>query len=523
MARMTKEEKLALINTDPKLWLKNFVKIIDNNGEMIPFYVNEQQEQFIDEMQKFNIISKARQIGLTTLSLGLCLFYACNTPNTNYLIVSYKADASSALFEKLKFMYDNLPHERFSFPKIKRSNRSEFVLSNNSRIQCVIAGNKDIGRGNTYQYILLSEFAFYQNQEKLILGAEQALAKNATSKVVIETTSNGFNHYQKIFMNAFKGKSKYKAFFFPFYSSAYKKQFKHEYDQAEKWFKETNRGCRLSADDLEPEEKLLHEKGVSLRMLMWRRWKLLDMSIQEFFQEFPSNPMESFISTGFNVFDQTKVIDAISNATEHLPSSELSELPESLVRYFNKGLNVYYLPKSKMRYYAGIDVSGGSGGDYSAISIFDSDGQQVASFYHNKIAVYQFARIINDLGRFYNQAFLVVERNSYGLPLLERLRKEYEYLNIYKQKTFDQQSGKKKMRLGWMTTSVNKGIMISDLKENFELGMLKINCKETLEQMQIFIDTDGKLGNKGGSTKHDDCVIATALAVQGIKSSKWYV
>lgn len=42
MARMTKAEKFALINTNPMLWLKDFIKIIDNNGEMIPFDLNEQ-------------------------------------------------------------------------------------------------------------------------------------------------------------------------------------------------------------------------------------------------------------------------------------------------------------------------------------------------------------------------------------------------------------------------------------------------------------------------------------------------
>lgn len=79
------------------------------------------------------------------------------------------------------------------------------------------------------------------------------------------------------------------------------------------------------------------------------------------------------------------------------------------------------------------------------------------------------------------------------------------------------------MQLGWTTTSVNKGIMISDYKENFELGLIRVNCKETLEQMQIFVDRDGKLGNKGGSSNHDDSVIAAALAIQGMKTSKWYV
>jgi hypothetical protein len=93
---------------------------------------------------------------------------------------------------------------------------------------------------------------------------------------------------------------------------------------------------------------------------------------------------------------------------------------------------------------------------------------------------------------------------------------------MFKQKIFDQK-GKRKNQLGWQTTNVTKAIFVSDLKENFEMGLIKINCTETLEQMRIFVDNDGKTGNKRGEGNHDDNVIATALAIQGMKQAKWYV
>ncbi|MGM2837207.1 DNA packaging protein, partial [Bacillus cereus group sp. Bce025] len=83
----------------------------------------------------------------------------------------------------------------------------------------------------------------------------------------IETTSNGFNSYQTLFMNAYKGESKYKAFFFPFYSSSYAKQFKDDYDEAEIWYKENNKGRRLTKDDLEQDEIFLHNQGATLKQL----------------------------------------------------------------------------------------------------------------------------------------------------------------------------------------------------------------------------------------------------------------
>ncbi|MCU5107006.1 terminase family protein [Bacillus cereus] len=522
--KLTTKEKLELINNDPVLWLKNFVKITTNTGDYIPFVVNDQQKQFIDEMGRFNVIAKARQIGFSTMSLALCLWMAMNRPRTNYMVVSYKQESSTSLFDKLKMMYDDLPHDKFKFPKDTQNNRNQLKFDNGSSITLATAGGKDIGRGTTYEYILLSEFAFYENQDSILLSAEQALAKSKTSKLVIETTSNGFNSYQKLFMNAYKENSKYKAFFFPFYSSSYAKQFKDDYDEAEIWYKTNNKGKRLTKDDLEQEELFLHKQGATLKQLMWRRWKLLDMTLQQFYQEFPATPMESFISSGLNVFDQQKIVERLKYIQRPLLYKDIKmAIPDSISRYIGKSLMIYQLPVDGVRYYGGVDTASGSGGDYSTISILNADGEQVLSFYDNKVPVYEFAKLLDIIGKFYNYAFLTVERNSFGTPILERLRKEYEYMNLYKHKVFNQQLGKKQLQLGYQTTQVTKNIMITDLKEQFELETILINCQETLEQMQIFVETDGKTGNKKGKDKHDDCVIAMALAIQGIKQNKWYV
>ncbi|GAA4704238.1 hypothetical protein GCM10023228_05250 [Brevibacillus fulvus] len=527
--QLTKQEKLQLIMDDFKLFAKNFIYIVDNNGDKINFLLNPQQQEFNDLLEKnrYMIISKSRQGGFSTYALGRALWQAIRFENSNILIVSYKQDSSMALFEKLKMMNRDLDQfrEKYGtkvFPATKRDNRNELLLENGSRITCVVAGNKDVGRGSTYSMIHLSEFAFYQNQEKQLLSAEQALAKG-TGKLVIETTSNGFNFYQKLFMSAWKGDSKYKAFFVPFYASLYKEQFRAEHDEAEEWFKANNKGNRLREKDLEPDEKILYEKGANLRFLMWRRYKLLDMTLQEFYQEYPSNPMESFISTGQSVFDQSKVLERLNYVSEPLPTNEVyNQLPDVLKPYINRGLYIYKLPKKGIRMFGGVDTASGSGGDYSTISIFDNEGEQILSFYHNKVAVYTFAQIVDAIGKWCNYAYLAIERNNLGLPLIERLRKDYEYLNLLKSKIFDQK-GKKKLQLGWTTTNTTKSIMISDYKENFERGLISIHCKETLAQMQIFQEVDGKMNNKKGEGNHDDLIVAAALACQAMKQNKYYV
>ncbi len=522
---MKKETKLQKINNDFFLWAKNFIKIIDNNGDLVKFVPNEQQVDFFNNMGKFNIIAKSRQLGFSSLAIIYSLWIACTKPNTNCLMVSYNVESTQALFEKMKQIYSDIP-DKYK-PAEKRNNRMELYLENGSRIMVKTAGVKSLGRGMNLQYIHLSEFAFYPDdqQKDALVSLEQALAKNMDSKIVIETTSNGYNYYQKLFTNAYKSKqSRYKAFFYPWTSSATANQFKHELNIAEDWFKVNNHNHRLTPEQLDIDELPLYNAKVSLKMIMWRRWKLQDMTLEDFQQEFPFTPEESFRATSRSIFNEQAINNRVTNLIPPLRKDELNiTLPDTLARYYGKGFFMFKNIKPNQRYYAGIDTASGSGGDNSAISVFNSDGEQVAVFYDNKIPIYKFSDVVYDLGMMFNYAFLVVEKNSFGQSVIEKLRAERQYLNMYKMKTFDDR-GKRKYTIGWITTSASKPRLVQDFKEQFEKNLILINDISTLDEMKIFIEADGKTSNKrGDGTNHDDLVIASALAIQGMKCGKWYL
>ncbi|XCQ27117.1 terminase family protein [Bacillus infantis] len=518
---------------DFRLFAKNFIKIIDNNGDSVPFVLNPEQEQFTNEMTKYNIILKGRQIGFTTWSLAYMLYSAIRKSDTSYIIMTHHNKVTQSLFRKLKKMYNSLPHDNpkyaHLFPKLEISNRDEIYMTNGSRIMVATAGGEDSISGNTFELIHLSEMAKYPNeaQEEIIATSIPALAKNPNSKIIIESTAMGYNYYQEMFIKAYRGKeSVWKAHFYSWLAEAYSKQFKHSFDEAEEWFKLHNKGARMSSKDLEHEEKELHKKyKASFRQLMFRRYYIETNSLEKFQREFPTTPDEAFAESNKAIFDTKKIIERLNNVLPPMSTKEVYEdLPSALQPYINKQLFIYHLPKKGMKQYAGVDVASGSGGDNdnSSMSVFNAEGQQMASFYANDIPVYEFANIVNNVGRFFNYAFICVERNSYGLPLLERLRKEYNYMNLLKQKVFDQK-GRKKLQLGFTTTSVTKPIIINDYKENFELGLINIECVQTLEEMKIYQDNNGKMGNKKGSKLHDDLVISVAMACQAMKQSKYYV
>ena len=125
MPKLTREEKLRRINANPALWLKNFVKI-DCNGELVPFVVNPEQKDFLDNMSRYNIILKSRQLGFSSLALALMLYYAFQLPNSNYLMLAQSEDATQNLFTRLKLMYESIPEKyRIGF---RKNNEMELLL-----------------------------------------------------------------------------------------------------------------------------------------------------------------------------------------------------------------------------------------------------------------------------------------------------------------------------------------------------------------------------------------------------------
>ncbi|MBA9084595.1 hypothetical protein FHR92_001052 [Fontibacillus solani] len=60
-AKDTKLERYNQIMDDFVLFCAEFVKIVDNHGELIPFVLNKEQSDFVNTMEKFNIILKSRR------------------------------------------------------------------------------------------------------------------------------------------------------------------------------------------------------------------------------------------------------------------------------------------------------------------------------------------------------------------------------------------------------------------------------------------------------------------------------
>lgn len=515
------ENKFLKVWNNSYLFSKNFLKIANKKGEVVPFVWNKPQKDFIDNLDSYNIILKSRQMGLSVCVCSLAIYYAITEPNCVCMLLSHNDESTRAIFNKLKAIYGSLPAPLK--PKLLRNNRSELQLANGSIISCSTMGRTDKGRGNTAKLIHISEFAFVNSEvaTKQLLSLEQALRPDGY--LIIESTANGLNFFHNHYQKAKKKENAYTSFFYNYIDGDC--MFQDEYKKYKKIFKNIN-GHSFSEEDLTEEERQLMNdyEGMTLDILCWRRLKIQNSSVDQFNQEYPLTDEMAFITSGDNVFDNTRISNVLKalqlKKDKYLNKNELIDLPVELQKFYGKSFFMYENPIQGQKYYIGVDSSEGIGKDYSTCIVMDKDGKEVAMFKNNKIKPYEFASFVNELGRYFNKAYLVVEKASGGHSVIERLRYDYKYMNMAKYKSYDQ-FNRVQWQIGFDTNSKTKGLIINDLREMFEKGLILINSADTVEEMKVFeIKENGSMGAMSGY--HDDLVMATALAIVGVKSAKYY-
>ncbi|HSH52427.1 MAG TPA: hypothetical protein VK982_11955, partial [Bacteroidales bacterium] len=280
--------KLKKILNNPKLWIENLLHIVDKRGNLVPFKLNELQDEFLESMDKYNIILKSRQLGFSVLMTAYSLFLATTQANSTCLLMSYSIDSATGIFEKLKQMYYTIPE--VLRPKLINNNKKELKFTNGSRIIVATCGNKDVARGLTLKFCHLSEVAFMKDTlPKQLLAIEQALVP--TGKIVLESTANGLNYFSEIWDKAKNGENMYKPYFANWYEN--KTMFADDYKNAVEIWKARNNGNVLTKGELDAEELDLYTKGATIEQLIWRRLKIAnngggDRGLLSFHQEYPS-------------------------------------------------------------------------------------------------------------------------------------------------------------------------------------------------------------------------------------------
>lgn len=164
---------------------------------------------------------------------------------------------------------------------------------------------------------------------------------------------------------------------------------------------------------------------------------------------------------------------------------------------------------------AGIDWGSGNGGDDTAITIMNEHKQVIKLFYFNDKDVMQTIDFIVSKLKEYGVKKCVCESNSIGSTYLNLLKRRISNENI------------KCQIIEFVTTNDSKREIIENLQINCLNNSIQlVDDKKLLLEMvsyQMQKTPQGKITYNGSLGVNDDCVIALALALWGLKKGSYHI
>lgn len=537
-----KQQAFAWKLKNDRLWyMENFLKIRDKQSRLVPFKANSAQKKFnsiIQENKKKGIpgryiVLKARQLGMSTFTEGYIYHDTSTREYVNSLIIAHEEKASLNLFNMSKLFYEESPLA--IRPMRKNKNGKELVFENpttddleklrnpglRSKITIATAGASDTARSGTYHNVHVSEVAFFPNAEKTMLALLQCVPDEPNTFVCLESTANGVGGYfYDMWYAAIRGENDFTPIFFPWFSDPnYSSEFIDD-EEKQNFIDEVNAvHPDASGKPVHTEEWLLIQQfGVTYEQLNWRKKTIANKcggDLDMFHQEYPATPEEAFIASGRPKFNLKAVKEYEIACVSPTKQGELSMSSSGVPKIYDdpKGnLKIWFSPEEDETYVIGADVAEGLvSGDYSVAIVLDSK-LNVCAKWRGHIDPDLFGKELVKLGRLYNEAYLAPEGNNHGLTTIKSILNE-EYWNIFNTKIYDKINDEITKKIGWYTTRKTKPLAIDKLAEYIREKFLGIWDFDIIEELYSYV-IDDKGATNAQEGKHDDCVMALAIALQ---------
>lgn len=432
--------------------------IVDKSGQVVPFHVNSFQQKFIEGMTGKDIILKSRQIGFSSLILGLFTLDFLLKENSRSVCISHDAPSAQRLLDRVKYFLKSAEEKGLAID-LKYNSRSELVNADkNSTFYIGAAGSKSFGRGDTLTNLHLSEFAFYPDPEHLLASVLQAVVPSG--RVIIESTANGSNYFKTYWEKTKRGETGFACHFFgnEFYSQAFLDQKRQEL-----------------GDEL-------------------------------FHQEYPSTDNEAFILSGDCFFDKTKLSQSLERVQPLFDMQRTFAYP---VRWYRDLIGREQLV---------LAADPAEGGDSCALVLLSKERGDVVAEAAFKAESTILGNLCNDLGRFVFEKTgfyptIAIEKNT-GTAALYVLR-ESNYPRLYQMPSnLVSVEDKRASNYGWSTNAQSRPKMLDDLALAIREETIHIPSKPIIDQLFSFIRHPKTGRPEAASGSHDDLVMSLAIAWQ---------
>ena len=510
---------------DARQYIEHFLWIRAKSGELVPLKLKPAQEKLHRALEEQDaagkpmraIVLKARQLGFSTYTEARIFQRAATQENHRALVMAHRDDSTDGLFAMFRLFYQELPQPLR--PMLARDNDGEMRFANPSRrkrdrdmapglrssIRCATAGTGGgVGRGITIRSAHCSEYAFWRGDKKAtLLGVLQAVPAEKGTMVIIESTANGYEEFQKLCALAMAGESDFAFIFSPWYEEA-------------EYRKPVPPGTVWTEKELEMAERF----GLDEEQLAWRRWCIDNNCAGDertFRQEYPSTAEEAFLTTGTGVFDNEVVMDCLKAAPEPLARGDFAYDYDGTaitnIRWVDSErgcIRLYARPEARRPYVLGGDTAG-EGSDFFTGTVLDNVTGETVAVLRRQSDEIEYTRQMYCLGVWYNGALMGIEINfsTYPQRELERLG----YADFYQRERFDSIRHELRKSYGWRTTPQTRPVLVSGLKDLMQTAPQLVRDRDTLSEMLTFVKTDSGRA-EAAAGEHDDLIFSLGIAHQ---------
>ena len=457
---LTKKQKFQEIlkcGKDPTYFLKNYARISHPMHGLILFDTYDFQDKLLGDFNdyRFNVILKARQLGISTITAGYISWLMLFHKDKSILVMATKFAVAGNLVKKVKSIMKNLP-EWIRIATISVDNRTSFELSNGSSIKAASTSG-DAGRSEALSLLVLDEAAHIENLEDLWTGLYPTLSTGG--RCIALSTPNGVgNWFHKTCVDAESAANNFHLTTLP-------------------W-------------DVHPD-----------RDKEWYKKETKNMSKRQIAQELECN----FNTSGETVIDPECMEWLFENIQE--PKYRTG---------FDRNFWIWEEFDPSCNYLMVADVARGDGADYSTFHMIKLETLQIVGEYQGKPTLDMYAGMLNQIGREYGNAMLVVENNNVGYSVLDKLI-EYAYPNLYHSiksthEYIEQYQAEHRSTAvpGFTTSMKTRPLIVAKLEEFIRNKLITIYSSRTVNEMKTFIWRNGKPQAMKGY--HDDLIMALAIA-----------
>ena len=448
---------------DPVYFAQKHVKIVTLDEGLMPFEPYDFQQKLINNFHdnRFNICKMPRQTGKSTTVISYLLHYLLFNDSVNIGILANKAATARELLGRLQTAYENVP--KWMQQGVLSWNRGSLELENGSKILAASTSASAV-RGMSFNILFLDEFAFVPNHiaDSFFASVYPTITSGKNTKVIIVSTPHGMNHFYRMWHDAERSKNEY-----------------------------------VPTD--------VHWSEVPGRDDVWKEQTIANTSDQQFRVEFECE----FLGSVDTLIAPSKL------------RSMVYQTPETR----SAGFDVYVDPAKGHDYVITVDVARGVGKDFSAfvvIDITEFPHAVVAKYRNNEIKPMLFPNIVEQVGRKYNDAFVLCEVNDIGDQVASILNYDLEYKNLLMcsmrgraGQVVGQGFSGKKTQLGVKMSKTVKKVGALNLKTLIEEDKLLSCDYDIMSELTTFISKSNSFMAEEGC--NDDlamCLVIYAWLVQ---------